>query len=108
MTDLEGRQFVEAMMNDSSFAQRAAEITTPEELITLAKEVGVIISAEDASLIMTQVAEKRNGELTDEELENVSGGLGYLATCAVFGGVAGVVFGLIVVGAYYLYRKYGR
>ena len=108
MTKLEGTRFVEVLMNDEEFARRAAEITTADELISLAAEADLVISPEDAEDIMQQVADKRGGELSEEELENVSGGLGYLATCAVFGGVAGVVFGLLVVGAYYLYRKYGR
>ena len=108
MTKQEGTKFVEAMMNDEAFAERAAAVATPEELISLAAEADVDISSEDANTIMEQVTTARSGELSETDLENVSGGLGYLATCAVFGGVAGVVFGLIVVGAYYLYRKYGR
>jgi len=46
---------------------------TDEELLALARENGLELSAEEAELLMQDFAE---GEIADEELENVTGGGG--------------------------------
>ncbi|MCL1893254.1 MAG: Nif11-like leader peptide family RiPP precursor [Holophagaceae bacterium] len=50
-------------------AAKAAK--SPEELVTMAKDAGVEITLEQAK---TFVASQKQGELADEELENVAGG----------------------------------
>ena len=65
---------------------KAKEAKTPEELIALAKENGIEMTAEEAQKIFAQL-HSQSGELADEELDNVSGGGcyakdGYLMTTA--------------------------
>ena len=52
---------------------KAKEAKTPEELLTLAKENGMEMTAEEAQKIFAQL-HSQSGELADEELDNVSGG----------------------------------
>ena len=59
-------------LNKELFA-KAKEAKTPEELLTLAKENGIEMSAEESQKIFAQLHSQR-GELADEELDNVSGG----------------------------------
>lgn len=51
--------------------EKAKECQTAEELVALAKENGYELSIEDAELYLQDFAE---GELADEELDNVAGG----------------------------------
>ena len=52
---------------------KAKEAKTPEELLTLAKENGMEMTAEEAQKIFAQL-HPQTGELSDDELDNVSGG----------------------------------
>ena len=66
---------------------KAKEAKTPEELMALAKEKGVEMTAEKAQVYFDQLHPK-TGELSDEELDNVAGGGcyandGYLLTTIV-------------------------
>ena len=54
---------------------RAKEAKTPEELMALAKEAGIDMTEESAALAFEQLNSK-TGELSDSELDNVSGGCG--------------------------------
>ena len=60
------------MMNEEMIA-KAKEAKSVEELITLAKENGVELNEEDAKMYFEQLNAKK-GELSDDELSNVSGG----------------------------------
>ena len=51
------------------------EAKTPEELMALAKEAGIDMTEESAALAFEQLNSK-TGELSDSELDNVSGGCG--------------------------------
>lgn len=52
---------------------KAKEAKTPEELLTLAKENGMEMTAEKAQKIFAQL-HSQSGELSDDELDNVAGG----------------------------------
>ncbi len=52
---------------------KAKEAKTPEELMTIAKENGTEINEESAKAYF-DLLQPKNGELSDEELDNVSGG----------------------------------
>ena len=52
---------------------KAKEAKTPEELLALAKENGIEMTAEEAQKIFAQL-HSQSGELADDELDNVSGG----------------------------------
>ena len=54
---------------------KAKEAKTPEELMALAKEAGVDMTEESAASFFEQLNSK-TGELSDNELDNVSGGCG--------------------------------
>ena len=52
--------------------EKAKQAKTPEELLALAKENGAEITEESAKAYFEQL--HKTGELTDDELDNVSGG----------------------------------
>ncbi len=54
---------------------KAKEAKNPEELMALAKEAGIDMTEESAALAFEQLNSK-TGELSDSELDNVSGGCG--------------------------------
>lgn len=54
---------------------KAKEAKTSEELMALAKEAGIDMTEESAALTFEQLNSK-TGELSDSELDNVSGGCG--------------------------------
>ena len=60
------------MMNEEMIA-KAKEAKSVEELIALAKENGVELNEEDAKMYFEQLNAKK-GELSDDELDVVSGG----------------------------------
>ena len=53
--------------------EKAKLAKSPEELITLAKENGTDITAEEAANYFAKLNQK-SGDIADEELENVAGG----------------------------------
>ena len=54
---------------------KAKEAKTPEELMALAKEAGIDMTEESAASLFEQLNSKTS-ELSDSELDNVSGGCG--------------------------------
>ena len=54
--------------------EKAIQAKTAEELIEMAKAENIDLSAEQAAKALAQL--NRNGELSDEELDNVAGGCG--------------------------------
>ena len=65
------------MLNFTAEQVEAAKAAkSPEELVTMAKEAGQEITLEQANLFL---ASQKQGELADEELENVAGGSCYSA-----------------------------
>ena len=54
---------------------KAKEAKTPDELMSLAKENGIELTAESAASYFDRLNSK-TGELSDSELDNVSGGCG--------------------------------
>ena len=54
---------------------KAKEAKTSEELMALAKEAGIDMTEESAASLFEQLNSK-TGELSDSELDNVSGGCG--------------------------------
>ena len=54
---------------------KAKEAKTPDELMSLAKEIGIELTAESAASYFERLNSK-TGELSDSELDNVSGGCG--------------------------------
>lgn len=59
-------------MNLQDLMEKAHEAKTSQELLALAKEMNIEMSAQDAEETFALLNKK--GELSDEELDNVSGG----------------------------------
>jgi len=76
------KHFLELLSKDQQLTAKATDATTMDELIAIAKELGVDLSAEDFG-----EPEKTVHELSDDELEVVSGG-GYCVCVAGGGGTA--------------------
>lgn len=60
------------MTFDQVLVEQAKEATSVEEIMQLAKESGIELNAEEAEQYYAQL--HTSGELSDDELENVSGG----------------------------------
>ena len=60
---------------------KAKEAKSVEELMALAKETGIELTEEDAKMYFEQFNSKK-GELSDDELDNVSGGMRPLVASA--------------------------
>ena len=61
------------MENKEIFA-KLKEAKSAEELVEIAKANGAEITAEDAQTLFSQIS---GGEISDEELEEISGGIVY-------------------------------
>ncbi len=59
-------------MDQKELFEQAKNAKSAEELLSLAKENGVELTKEDAEEYFAQI--NKNGELSDEELDNVAGG----------------------------------
>lgn len=85
-------------------SKRLADVQSVEELIAVCKEEGLEVSEDKAGELYAKIEEHRaageSGELTDEELENVNGGILFsVATWLLnLAGVASIP-GLLVLGA---------
>lgn len=60
------------MKENNELMEKAKEAKSAEELMSLAKENGVELTAEEAASYFAQL--NKSGELSDEELDNVAGG----------------------------------
>ena len=58
---------------DKDLIQRAKSAKTADELLAMAKETGITMSAEEAN-VNFKALHPASGELADDELDNVSGG----------------------------------
>ena len=63
------------MEMNKELLEKAKEAKTPDELMSLAKENGIELTAESAASYFERLNSK-TGELSDSELDNVSGGCG--------------------------------
>lgn len=61
------------MKYDQELLRKAAETKTKEELYTLLEENGIPVTLGEAEDLYGKIA-KKNGELSDDELDSVSGG----------------------------------
>lgn len=73
-------------MFDSKLLEKAKEAKSADELVALANENGVVLTAKEAEAYYAQL-NPVSGELSDDELDNVSGGgCGEYHYCPVCGG----------------------
>lgn len=100
--------FFEAIAQDTDFAAKVVQTIEPNQIVALAGAKGVELTNEDVMAsrdILSGLMEKQNnGELSEEDLENVAGGLVVTATataliaCTAIG-VIGTLAGAAIGGA---------
>jgi predicted ribosomally synthesized peptide with nif11-like leader len=87
-------QLLKKMGEDKAFAETILKQNEIEKVIELAEEEGIALTQEDideANAIIQKIVEMQNnsqGELTEEELENVAGGGLVLCTMSIMAFVA--------------------
>lgn len=91
-----------------SFKEKASECKTMEDFHKLFNDNGVEISEDETIELISQIAEKKermdNGEILEEDLENVAGGLAGAAAVAFCVGVGVVGIGAFALSAYVAYQ----
>ena len=65
-------------MNEEMLKRLAGGVKSPEEVVAIAKEYGKELTLEQAKGIYDRVKHTVSGELSDDDLEAVAGGEGYL------------------------------
>jgi predicted ribosomally synthesized peptide with nif11-like leader len=73
MSEEQLKAFWEAIQADAGLQQKLQGVTEPDAVAAIAKEAGFIISAEEIK--KAQSGQLFAVELTDEQLENVAGGV---------------------------------
>jgi len=66
---------MKALLSSEEFAGKAKECKTAEELAMLFNENGVEITAEELKALAEKIMASAEGELSDDALEDVSGGV---------------------------------
>lgn len=67
-------ELLKEILSDSDFAKSLIEMETPEAVQAALKEKGVELSLADITAIQSILTEQAEGELSEDELENVAGG----------------------------------
>ncbi|MGN0649302.1 MAG: Nif11-like leader peptide family RiPP precursor [Oscillospiraceae bacterium] len=69
------QEFIKKMTNDEALSKKMSECKAPEEAYEVAKEAGLTDDIESFKAVMTAVNKQLKGELSDDELDNVAGGM---------------------------------
>ena len=74
------KALVEKAASDTELSDKIGAATTAEAVIEIAKAAGFSITSEDIQLLLSLLSEvsEEEEELTDDDLENVAGGWGFL------------------------------
>lgn len=86
MNQQELQEKVKEVFSDKAYVEGLLKLETPEEVQASLKEKGVEFSIQDILKAKDLLAKSENGELSDEELESVTGGIG-LAALAIIAAV---------------------
>ena len=68
-------ELLKEVLSDEAFAKSLIEMETPEDVQTALKEKGVDLSIEDIKAIQNLLVNQEDGELSEDDLENVAGGV---------------------------------
>ena len=71
---MEIREKIENLMQDTELMQKLENVKSAEEIIALLGEQGLEVSEENAQAALAAL--NSNGELSEEDLEKVAGGVG--------------------------------
>jgi len=112
-----------ALLADPAFYQEGKDVTSVEDFVELLKKHDVELTVEEADAVLAQLGmliAQQNGELSEDDLDNVAGGIvkiliGGLAVTvkgaaagAVLGAGLGIAVGVAAVaGACWLAKKKG-
>jgi len=77
MSEEQLKAFLEAVKADAGLQEKLNAAADPDAVVEIAKEAGFVISADE-------LVERRQAEISEEELEGVNGGDGN--TCSTSGG----------------------
>ncbi|MGN0648817.1 MAG: Nif11-like leader peptide family RiPP precursor [Oscillospiraceae bacterium] len=69
------QEFFKKMAEDEALAKKLSECKSPEEAFEVAKGAGLTDDIETFKAVMTAVNKRVKGELSDDELESVAGGM---------------------------------
>ena len=67
-------ELLKEVLSDEAFAKSLIEMETHEDVQTALKEKGVDLSIEDIKAIQNLLVNQEDGELSEDDLENVAGG----------------------------------
>ncbi len=93
-------KLVNAVQEDKEFATRMLDAENAEALTQLAGEKGIELGQEEASKLFSELSSaKSSGELTDDDLKNVSGGFAitlsaFAIWCIIAAGTAATTYGV--------------
>lgn len=102
---LEMKALTEELMADEDFVKNIEQAKTEEEYIEAFTEKGIDVTSEDLADTVKELSSRKSGELNEEDLEVVQGGViisAALARMLIIYGII-VVVGLLV--SYWQYRK---
>ena len=80
---------IKKVFSDEEFVKSLMNLETPEAVQKALEEKDIDLSVEDIKKIAELVQKKDNGELSEDELEEVAGGTDVGAIAAVVGAVVG-------------------
>ncbi|MGN0648820.1 MAG: Nif11-like leader peptide family RiPP precursor [Oscillospiraceae bacterium] len=84
------QEFIKKMSDDEALAKKMEGCKSPEEAFETAKAAGLTDDFESFKAVMTAVNKMVNGELSDDELDEVAGGMSKTteAVIGIAGGIA--------------------
>lgn len=81
-------ELLKEVLSDSKFAELLIQQETPEDVQVLLKEKGIELTLEDITSVRNILEQQAEGELSEDNLENVSGGSLTLAAAI---GIAAII-----------------
>ena len=76
---------IKEVFSDEEFVKSLVAMETPEEVQKALAEKGIDLSIDEIKAVAELLEKRANGELTDEDLENVAGGLGAITALVIYG-----------------------
>lgn len=85
MTQTELKKKLDELNENEEFVSRMAECESIEEMVSLFGEQGIIVDADELeSALKFSAVQSEDGELSEDSLENVSGGIAFATLCAAW------------------------
>ena len=91
-------QKVKEVFSDEAFVKELVELDTPEEVQARLKEKGVDVSVEEIEQIAKALQSQAEGELDEDALEDVAGGIIFTTLVLSSIGIAAAITGTVKSG----------